>query len=356
MKHPMNSDSGKEDSSETDEIDEFSLDKILESVDRAAEVRAQRRREFAAKTPEPEMCLVAWIDILGFKEELRAAKSPAEFKVVYDKVRMVHEEFSKESASDDPESQEETNRNYGRRVISLSDGLVVVQSLRAEARTFFDDYGFFMGYLENLRLAQARCVHKGVFLRGGIEFGAFWFEDDILLSPALVDAYAIETKIAKNPAILIPVKIAKQIAKLKGGPAKANGLDILRECEWLEEPQQGKYQMLDYMEIIVNEDHGWHSEEDRLAYLDRSKPGPELDRIFNESRARQTGKILRSLKARLIDAYGKAPNEAVRNKYRWLMRYFNGSFPHDHVALAGAAIDATDGVSLVDVPVGCHSR
>ena len=339
-----------------DRSDELRFDDILEAVNQAAEVRAEKRREFAEKTPDPEMCLVAWIDILGFKEELRAATSPAEFKVVYDKVRMVHEEFSKESASDDPEFQRETNRTYGRRVISLSDGLVVVQSLKAEARSVFDDYGFIVGYLEDLRLAQARCAHKGVFLRGGIDFGSFWFEDDILLSPALVEAYAIETKVAKNPAILLPVKIAKQITKLDGRPAGATKLEFLRECEWLEEPERGKFQMLDYMEIIVNDDHGWHSEEDRLAYLDRSKPGPELDRIFNESRDRQTGRILRSLKTKLIDAYGKAPNEGVRNKYRWLMRYFNGSFPHDHVALAGAAIDASDGVSLVDFAVGCHSR
>ena len=71
---------------------------------------------------------------------------------------------------------------------------------------------------------------------------------------------------------------------------------------------------------------------------------------MDESWGRQLGNVLRSFKARLIAAYQEAPNEKVRNKYRWLMRYFNGYFDHTHPLLAGAAIEPADGVSLDDVP------
>jgi hypothetical protein len=181
--------------------------------------------------------------------------------------------------------------------------------------------------------------------------GRFWFEDDILLSPALVEAYLIEDKIAVNPAILIPRKLVNRISRCRGKLKTHTGLEQYRECEWLDGENTGKYLMLDFMDLIANEDHGWYSEADRLAYQDRSKPGHERDRIFSESRHKQTGKVLRSFKAKLISAYQMAPNEKVRNKYRWLMRYFNASFPHDAPPLVGAAIDANDPVSLDDVPV-----
>jgi hypothetical protein len=326
------------------------LETIFRGVEEKARLREQRRKEFAEKTPEPEMCLVAWVDILGFKEKIRNARTEDEFKAVYDKVRRVHEEFAKESASDDPEFQAKENKTYGRRVISLSDGLVVVQSMNAEARIALDPYGFIQVFMDDLRMAQAQCAYQGIFLRGGIDFGRFWFDDDILLSPALVEAYIIETDISKNPAILVKTDLVDQIAELKGKPANLNGRELVRECEWLEGENRGKYLMLDYMDIIANEDHGWHSEEDREAWQDRSRPPEERDAIFNESRHRIAGDILRSMKQKLIKAYADAPTECVKNKYRWLIRYFNESFRHDFPAFEGAAIDENDPVSLVDVP------
>ena len=243
------------------------------------------------------------MDILGFKDVLRNAKSPEEFKAVYDKVRRVHEEFAKESASDDPEFQEEENRTYGRRVISLSDGLVIVQSKDAEARQALDAYGFLQCFMDDLRMAQAQCAFQGIFLRGGIDVGYFWFDDDILLSPALVEAYLIEDKIAKNPAILLKTDLINEIAKMPNKPAGCDGRELIRECEWLEGENRGKYVMLDYMDIIVNEDHGWHSSEDREAWQDRSRSPKERDAIFNESRYQQAGAILRSMKKKLFSKH-----------------------------------------------------
>lgn len=327
----------------------LNIEAILKRSEEKSKLREQRRKEFAERKIEPELCLVAWVDILGFKEEIRNARAQEEFKAVYDKVRRVHEEFAKESASDDPDNQAEENRNYGRRVISLSDGLVVVQSKDTEVRQVLDTYGFVQGFMDDLRMAQAQCAYQGIFLRGGIDIGYFWFDDDILLSPALVEAYFIEDKIAKNPAILLKAELIDKIAKLKNKPAGCNGRELVRDCEWLEGEHKGKYVMLDYMNIIANGDHGWHSNEDLKAYQDRSRPAEERDTIFNESRNRKAGVILLSMKQKLLSAYAGAPNETVRNKYRWLMRYFNNSFPHDFPDYKGAAIDANDPASLTDV-------
>lgn len=326
------------------------LEAVTANAKKKAAARDERRKAFAAKTPKPQTCIVAWIDMLGFKEELEGAKTKAAFKKVYDKVRKVHEEFGKVSACPDPEDQARMNEFYGRRVISLSDGLVVVQSLDAPVLKDggIEPFAFVHAFIEDLTMAQAQCVFRGIFLRGGIAVGKFWFEDDILLSPALVKAYLIESKVALNPAIVIEREVVEEFAKLTGKWASDTGLEQYRDCEWLTGDHAAKYVMLDSMRIIMSGEHGWASEADRLAYNDKSKSGEERQQIMDESWGRQLGIVLRSFKDKLIAAYQAAPNEKVRNKYRWLMRYYNGYFDHTHPLLAGAAIEASDSVSLAD--------
>ena len=331
---------------------------ILADVSKAAAARVQRRKTFTAKTPKPQKCIVAWIDMLGFKEELGEAKTKAAFKKVYDKVRQVHEEFGKVSACPDPENQDCLNKSYGRSVISLSDGLVVVQSMEAPVLKAgeIEPFDFVHAFIEDLTMAQAQCVFRGIFLRGGIAVGKFWFEDDILLSPAHVKAYLIESKVALNPAILIERKEIKKFVRMQGKWPSDTGLEQYRDCEWLTGNKYRKYMMLDYVRIMMSGEHGWASESNRLACNDKSKSGEERQRIMDESWDRQFGNVLRSFKARLIAAYQMAPNEKVRNKYRWLMRYFNGYFERTHPLLAGAAISETDGVWLEDVPLSCREK
>lgn len=327
------------------------LEAVTAGAKEKAAAREERRKAFAAKTPKPQTCIVAWIDMLGFKEELEGAKTKAAFKKVYDKVRKVHEEFGKVSACPDPEDQARMNEFYGRRVISLSDGLVVVQSLDAPVLKAgaIEPFAFVHAFIEDLTMAQAQCVFRGIFLRGGIAVGKFWFEDDILLSPALVKAYLIESKVAVNPAILIEHEVVEEFTKLTGKWPFDKGLEQYRDCEWLTGDLARKYVMLDYARILMSGEHGWASDADRVAYNDKSKSPEERQRIMNESWGRQQGNVLRSFKAKLIAAYMSAPNEKVRNKYRWLMRYFNSTFDHGHPLLDGAEISEADGVHLEDV-------
>ena len=65
------------------------------------------------------------MDILGFGRELENAKTEDDLKKAYAKIRKVQEEFKFAGAADNPEHQLENNSDYGRRVIALSDSIVV---------------------------------------------------------------------------------------------------------------------------------------------------------------------------------------------------------------------------------------
>lgn len=112
----------------------FNFADIEHRVEENAARRAQRRKELREKNIAADERIVAWIDILGFSHDIQEARTETQFRTVYHKMLFVHEMFDSPSASDEPEERERINKEYGRTVLALSDGLVVTASAKAEAR------------------------------------------------------------------------------------------------------------------------------------------------------------------------------------------------------------------------------
>lgn len=243
------------------------LEEAIAYADEMAALRAQRRERFEGVTPIPRRCIVAWIDILGFREQIRSASTPEEFQAIYRRMLSVHAEFEKGTATAEPD-QDERNHESGKRIVALSDGLVIAQDLEedrplAEVVSHFDEL---LGFLEQLRSAQACCAHAGNFVRGGVAIGYFWFDDDILLSPGLVSAYEIETHKACKPVIVLDRSIAAELEawKLDAGYDRDNPVldDLFAECDWMPEADKANYLMLNFMPTF-------HEERDPAPFLKR---------------------------------------------------------------------------------------
>jgi hypothetical protein len=260
-----------------------------------AAMREVRRRQFEEKQPNPKWSIVAWIDLLGFGDQISKADTPEKFQAAYRRMREVHEEFGKETASVHAD-QAEVNEGIGKRVIALSDGLVIALNLErdcpdAQETHIYDRIGSF---LEDLRMAQARCASAGIIMRGGVALGYFWHQDDILLSPALVSAYEMESKktLAKNPVIILRRDLAESIRALRTKAGYSEDLDpmhnLFRDCDWMEESARAEYVMLNFMPVFTYEDD----------------PTPFLQRYHEH----------------LISMRASAP-VAAKPKYDWLMQY-----------------------------------
>jgi hypothetical protein len=65
---------------------------------------------------------------------------------------------------------------------------------------------------------QLKLLLNGIAIRGGITFGKHYYKDDFLFSSALIDAYHLESKIARFPRIVI----SEDLMDLLLNPAKAN--------------------------------------------------------------------------------------------------------------------------------------
>lgn len=269
------------------------LARIEAGVKKRARARATRRAKFTRKRPIPNFCLVVWVDLLGFREQISEADTPEKFLKAYRRIRKLHEEFDKETASAEPD-QKELNLAHGKRIVALSDGLVIALNLEndvpvAAVSSLHERIGFF---LESLRLAQARLAYAGDYLRGGIAMGYFWFDDDILLSPGLVEAYQMESKKAKNPAIIIPRELADAVQRWVVGEGYSEGSepmrDLFRSCEWMSEDDYDSYVMLNFMPMFLDDD-------DPVRRLKKY--------VF-----------------RLREAHLLAPDKA-KSKYDWLLQY-----------------------------------
>lgn len=295
-----------------------------ESAARAARRRAQREKPL-----ETEDRVVAWIDILGFSEQLAGANTPEKLREVYLRLLRVQDYFDLPTASDDPDEQAEQNTVYGREVLAVSDGLVLTASLNSEAGKMMTPYDLLMSFVGEILEAQAFCAIHGIFLRGGISKGLFYFKDNILLSPALVRAYKLESKKAVFPVILIDREVVKALRALYGRKHYSKDADpSLSYFLDFESPNKEKGDSLYFLDYLAHlsspGSHGWHKDEDRKAFI-AEKDSKKRQKIFNASHTAATVQAMGWHKEEVVKAYDAADDPKVKAKYQWIIDYHNST-------------------------------
>ncbi len=309
---------------------------FFKNIDRKAEQKAakrkQRRKELWEKSITPDTRVVAWIDILGFREELLKAEADGEegFQKAYRKLLKVRDAFEDPSASDDPEQLLEGHASYGRSVFALSDGLIITASLNnAKAKGIVSDYDLTTSLLGDLILAQADCALDGIFVRGGISIGPFYFENNTLLSPALVRAYELESKKAVYPIIIISAKDVEELRSKKGYKNYATDYEPSQyELRSFISPKQeagDRFFHLDYLNLVTNLNTYGLNREQHGEINSGKYSRAESDHLFAVYMNRHAMNAMVKHKNALIKAYESAEVENVRAKYRWLMEYHNSA-------------------------------
>lgn len=293
----------------------------------------------------PNVHLVAFIDILGFGHEIENAKTRKNLESVYRKVRIVQKEFQKQSAADDPAQMENIHRIYGKRVLALSDAVVVAITPDSRGASLLTPYDFLGFALYELSLAQMRCVvNHGIFLRGGISHGSFFFENDVLISPALSRAYQLENKHAEYPVIAMSEETRRAILAVPQQGSYGSGTARMESYfarhgrrVWRGKPLY----FLDYLGAT------WHDADPRMTSSERERARAAKEahnsklaqRLFDRSYQRGEGDMLLAHRKAIESAYRNASTNRVKRKYRWLMRYHNRCFPHHAPFLRKGVID-----------------
>jgi hypothetical protein len=151
--------------------------------------------------------ITAFIDILGFKDLVKQTtdqKDPItaqkKLDTLFDVVEYVNDYFRL--------SRDEIGFTQNTKVTLFSDSIVV--SI---------DKANSIGVLEiftALKKLQIHLIHDKILLRGGIVHGKLIHKEDMLLGPALISAYYLESSSALYPRIVIDPKVMAIYARRDG--------------------------------------------------------------------------------------------------------------------------------------------
>ena len=219
--------------------------------------------------------LVAFIDILGFKELVgdtatdvkKLRHLTAALKDLYDRIWLW-----------------EADGSYSSFAFTQFSDSIVISSLAGTADSF--------EMLQQLLLGLMELVDSyDILVRGGITRGLLIHDRVMVVGPAMVEAYNLESKVAKYPRIIIAKELKEQI--------EADLEESIRS-------QTNLPEVPGFSRLFKTDDDGW-------CYLDYVEPDEAYFHILDKE---DHLKVLDQLTQKGL----QHPKEEVRRKYPWLQK------------------------------------
>lgn len=139
---------------------------------------------------------VAFLDILGFADEVREGSKNGTQRNLLDKLMAALSE-AKELLNADKERAARfgaTHASYG--IKFFTDNIVL-------GIPVFDDGESEFGQIVQITgLYQFTLIKHGFFTRGGISFGELYMDEDLVFGDGILEAYEAESKLARDPRIV----------------------------------------------------------------------------------------------------------------------------------------------------------
>lgn len=127
---------------------------------------------------------LAFLDILGYSNMVKSdLEGPAGEEKYFQKLIQLHKETNLLK-----------NENLNFTLIQFSDSIII--SAPYNPKTFH-------AFSKLIAEYQFKLLANGIPIRGGITYGKHFYENDFLFSSALIDAYNIESKLARFPRIIL---------------------------------------------------------------------------------------------------------------------------------------------------------
>lgn len=266
--------------------------------------------------------LVIFLDVLGIKAKLQKAETDGDYKPIYKQLAYVKNEFAKESSDKYCKDYE---KSIGKTVQVFSDCVVISLSLESETANSRGTFDPFLAELDYFGLCQMTCVCNDIFIRGGIAIGNWYYEDNILISPALLEAYDLERGISFYPVLTISKEAYEFFRTHPHRNYYREDIEpiqpLFRRCK----AKNGKfYYCLDYLRIGYGGAADWYSDEDLNRYK-AERDDDKKNEILTESYKKNQKHCLKEHKEAILKALrtNKDKDQCILDKYFWLAKYHN---------------------------------
>ncbi len=197
---------------------------------------------------------VCFLDILGFSDDVckhwnNPALNPLE------KILSIKKDMPGFSEVEEDDGQA-THRTYVCRVATISDSFTICFGY--EDQPIVGDVVLGLeAVLANIAYIWSRCISNGYSVRGAIEFGDIYWDENELIGPAFINTYRLESNVAKNSRVIVASNLNGVLKNLVGR-YKSNLTDHLF--------QSFRKDVDGY--IIVNPQILYRSEAERIGLID----------------------------------------------------------------------------------------
>ena len=154
---------------------------------------------------------VCYIDVLGFSNDIlnnwnNPTSNPLEKILAIKKEIPVLSEVGEDDGK-------ETHRTYVCRVNSVSDSVTICFGYNDDIIIGDLVLGLF-SVIGSISYIWSKCISEGYTIRGAIDFGEIYWDENELIGPAFINAYRLESEVAKNSRVLVSSNLNKVFADL----------------------------------------------------------------------------------------------------------------------------------------------
>lgn len=225
--------------------------------------------------------IIAYIDILGFKEHVRKSINNENEA---DKLLQVMK-FIEGTSWKSPEDDSSGDR-IGREVTVFSSSAVISYSMDFQGAVF-------LALMDLIRI-QMEMIFQGILFRGGVSVGEMYHDFNTVFGPGVLEAYNLKAANAVYPRILITKETILE------------GISHNRE--------QNSYDMeMEYVLSLLRYD------KDGFYYIDYLRKYEELN--FREDYYMMIGRV----RGLIINELANQSDKKILKKYRWLREYYNST-------------------------------
>lgn len=154
---------------------------------------------------------VCYIDVLGFSDDILKNWS-SQTSNPLERILSIKRDlplFTEVEGDDDKENE----RKYVCRVNTVSDSVTIYLGYNDEIKVGDLIMGL-ESVLANISYIWSMFIMNGYTIRGAIDFGDVYWDENDLIGPAFINAYRLESEVAKNSRILVSSNLNKVFSNL----------------------------------------------------------------------------------------------------------------------------------------------
>lgn len=163
---------------------------------------------------------VCFLDILGFSQDILSNWSAAESNPL-DKLLAIKSALPVLRDDEVEAGLNRSVRSYVCRVNTVSDSITIAFGL--ENKLIIGDLILGLeALLANVREVWRTAIELGYTLRGAIDFGDIYWDKNELIGPAFINAYRLESEIARVSRVVVSSKLNKLLSDLASNYSSAS--------------------------------------------------------------------------------------------------------------------------------------